>query len=85
MPNGTPINRQWIFVTRDGIVAIDWGNGYAQDIATGDFFPYSEAIYSHPADDTDLELLVRMGRVEKYDKRMAYVYALPERPQRTLD
>ena len=85
MPNGTPIDRQWIFVTRQGIVAIDWGNGYAQDIASGDFFPYSNAIYSHPATDADLELLVRMGRVERYDKRTVYVYSLPERPQKTLD
>ncbi len=85
MPNGTPINRQWVFVTRDGIVAIDWGNGLAQDIATGDFFEYRQELYSHPASDLELEQLVRMGRAEKYDNNTLYVYALPERPQRTLD
>jgi len=85
MPNGTPINRQWVFITRDGIIAIDWGNGTAQDIATGDFFAYRQEMYSHPADDLALEQLVRMGRAEKYDDNTLYVYALPERPQRTLD
>ena len=85
MPNGTPINRQWIFVTREGIVAIDWGNGLAQDIATGDFFEYKATLYSRPAGDRELDQLVRMGRIEKYDHTTAYIYALPERPQRTLD
>ena len=85
MPNGTPINRQWVFVTRKGIIAIDWGNGLAQDIATGDFFEYQQSPHSRAADDLELEQLVRMGRIECYDDNTIYVYALPERPLRTLD
>jgi len=85
MPNGTPINRQWVFVTRDGIIAIDWGNGLAQDIATGEFFEYHPTAYTRPADDLELEQLVRMGCAEGFDDNNVYVYALPERPQRTLD
>lgn len=85
MPNGTPINRQWIFVTRKGVIAIDWGNGLAQDIVSGEFFEYKEALYSHPAGDRELDQLIRMGRVESYDRTTAYVYSLPELPRRTLD
>ena len=85
MPGGTPLKRQWIFVTPDGIVAYDWGDGQAQDLVTGEFFPAPPQHTYLTADDAVLQQLVRMGVAETFDDDYLYVRTLPERPQRTLD
>ncbi len=85
MHKGTPIDRQWVFVLKDGRVAIDWGNGLAQDLATGEFFHFEEGQFSHVAYDRELALLLRQGRILGYDKRQVYVSNLPEPPRRTLE
>ena len=37
MSTGTPINRQWVIVLKDGNIVIDWGDGLYQDVRSGDF------------------------------------------------
>ena len=85
MPNGTPLKRQWIFVTHDGVIAYDWGDGQAQDLVTGEFFSMPAAHAYLTANDTVLQQLVRMGVAETFDDDYLYVRTLPERPRRTLD
>ena len=85
MPSGTPISRQWVCMLNDGTPVIDWGDGRAQDIYSGDFMEFNEKDYSHPITDPELDMLVRAGRVEHYDSQNVYIYSLPEPPRKTID
>jgi len=85
MPGGVPIDRQWLYILRDGRPVLDWGDGLVQDLLNGEFEPFSKDAFSHPIQDADLEFLKRAGRVERFDDRQVYVYSLPERPQPTLE
>jgi len=85
MPAGVPIDRQWIYVLKDGRTVLDWGDDLVQDLLNGDFVSFSKEAFSHPIQDVDLEMLKRAGRIERFDDRQVYVYSLPERPQPTLE
>lgn len=84
MTQGTPINRQWVCTLHDGTPIIDWGNGRAQDMFTGEFLDY-DGNFSHGITDNELYLLVRAGRVVEFDNTTVYINALPDPPQKTLD
>jgi hypothetical protein len=85
MSAGTPINRQWVIVLKDGNIVIDWGDGLFQDVRTGDFVEVSEKEYSHHVLNEELDLLIRVGRVASYTNLTVYFPSLPERPQHTID
>jgi hypothetical protein len=85
MPSGMPISRQWIYILRNGTPVFDWGGGLAQDLMTGDFLSYDKNDISHPIEDSDLEMLKRAGRVERFDEDEVFVFSMPEPPHRTLD
>lgn len=85
MPDGMPINRQWIVVLPDGTVAVDWGEGVAQDLLSGDFVPFDPSNLYHTVQNDELETLKRAGRVSSFDEWVVFVYALPELPRRTLE
>ena len=85
MPAGVPIDRQWIYVLKDGRTVLDWGDDLVQDLLNGDFVSFSKEAFSHPIQDVDLEMLKRAGRIERFDDRQVYVYSLPERPLPTLE
>jgi hypothetical protein len=57
----------------------------AQDILSGDFFTSKRSADSHPIRDDELEMLVRAGRVERFDTRHVYIFSLPERPRPTME
>jgi hypothetical protein len=83
MINGTPINRDWVYVLENGNIVVEWEAGSLQDIQTGDF--YKDGAFGHPVQDIELERLKLLGRVDKYDARTVYLRALPEFKRRTLD
>ena len=85
MPSGTPINRQWVCMLVSGTPIIDWGDGRAQDMYTGEFSEFSDSEYSHGITDRELDMLIRAGRVADYDSQVVYVNALPEPPRDTID
>lgn len=85
MPTGIPINRQWILALKDGSIVIDWGDGFFQDILTGDFVQGMDFESATHITDDELDLLRRAGRVESFDSRQVYVRNLPERPQKLMD
>lgn len=85
MPTGTPIERQWIYILKDGTPILEWEDGLVQDLTSGEFIKISKKEVSHPIQDQDLELLKRAGLVEKYDARLVFVFNLPERPLKTID
>lgn len=85
MPSGMPINRQWVYILRNGTPIFDWGDGLAQDLMSGDFLGFKNEDISHPIQDSELEILQRAGRVERFDADQVYVFSMPEPPHRNLD
>jgi hypothetical protein len=79
MEKGTPIERTWICITFEGDAVVDWGDGYAQDLYSGDLLEFDETKYSHMATDNDLAMLQRAARVSAYDSRYVYLNNLPDR------
>ncbi|HLE53609.1 MAG TPA: hypothetical protein VI755_16205 [Anaerolineales bacterium] len=85
MASSVPIDRQWIFILQDGTPVLDLGEDLVQDLLSGDFVSPLKNQYSHPIQDDELEMLRRAGRVEKFNTRQVFVYALPEPPRRTIE
>lgn len=85
MNSGTPIQRQWVVVLRNGAIAIDWGEGLFQDIDSGECMSVDTAQISHTAQNSDLDMLRRSGRVHRYDAIQAWFINLPQRPARWMD
>jgi hypothetical protein len=85
MSSGTPISRQWVLITRSGMVVIDWGEGDFQDVHSGEFIRLNEPEISRPVQDEDLDLLKRAGQVAAYDTKTVYFINLPERPLSTIE
>lgn len=85
MPGGTPVDRQWILVLKDGAIVIDWGDGVFQDIRSGDFLDVLEADISHHILNEELDWLVKIGRVGAFNNHIVQLHSLPERPQRTIE
>lgn len=85
MADGTPVNRQWVLVLKDGTIAIDWGDNLYQDVRQGDFIPVEEKEISHHVTNEELDWLIRIGRVKSFNTLTVWFSSLPERPQRTID
>lgn len=85
MATGTPVNRQWVIVLKDGTIVIDWGDGLYQDVRSGDFLPVIEKEVSHHISNEELDWLTRIGRVSSYTRQAVNFHSLPERPQKTIE
>ena len=85
MPGGTPVGRPWVVLLRNGTFAIDWGDSLFQDVLSGDFMTVLEEQVSRHAQDSDLDWLIRTGRVSHFDAQQVYFINLPELPKRTLE
>ena len=85
MPNGTPFKREFVLVLEDGRVVLDWGDGLFQDLNTGDFLEGLKVLASHKIENPQLELLIRAGRVERFNRHEVIFLNLPERPSRMID
>lgn len=81
MPAGFAVNRQVVFVLKNGAIVVDWGNGYGADLQRGEFIQLNELDISHAVQDDDLESLKRMGLVTEYNQSMVYFTYIPEPPQ----
>lgn len=85
MADGTPVNRQWVLVLKDGAIVIDWGDNLFQDVRQGDFIRVEEKEISHHITNEELDWLIRIGRVKSFNNLTVWFSSLPERPQRTID
>ena len=85
MPGGTPVQRQWILVLRNGVVVVDWGDGLYQDVDSGEFVQVERKEISHSAQNLDMEMLKRSSRINGYDENQAWFINLPERPAHLMD
>ncbi|KAF0111253.1 MAG: hypothetical protein FD147_1004 [Chloroflexi bacterium] len=85
MVSGTPVNRQWVIVLKDGTIAIDWGDGLFQDVRSGDFIAVLEKEVSHHISNEELDWLTKIGRVGSFTRQIVHFHSLPERPQKTIE
>ncbi len=85
MPTGTPVNRQWVVSLKDGNIVIDWGDNLYQDVRSGDFIKVNEKEISHHLENTELDWLIRIGRVTSYTAQTVWFNRLPERPQSMME
>ena len=85
MAGGTPVGRSWVVVLHNGTVVIDWGDRLFQDVFTGEFVQVAEEQISQCAQDSDLNWLKHIGRVEGYDYHQVNFASLPERVKRTME
>jgi hypothetical protein len=85
MPDGIPINRECVIIIEDGTPVIDWGDGQAQDLFTGEFVEVNLGMSAYTITNIDLDILVHAGRVGGYDTNTVYVKGLPEKSRPALD
>jgi hypothetical protein len=85
MSDGTPVNRSSLVLLKNGIPAIDWGEGRFQDILSGDFLHCTENEIDHTIQDKELDQLILINRVYSYNINTVFLYPLPEPPRRTID
>ncbi len=85
MPGGTPVQRQWVLVLRNGAVVVDWGDSLFQDVDSGKFVQVEQSEISHTAQNLDLEILKRSGQIHSYDANQAWFINLPERPAQLMN
>jgi len=71
------INRKWIFLLKDGNAALDWGEGKAQILLSGEFTRYSADDYSHLLQDDELIPLVEAGRIADFNTHQAAIVPWP--------
>ena len=64
---------------------LDWGDGLFQDLDTGDFLEGLKVLASHKIENPQLELLIRAGRVERFNRHEVIFLNLPERPSKMID
>ena len=81
MPSGFAINRQLVFVLKNGVVVVDWGNGWGADPDSGKFIRFTDQDFSHSIQEDELESLKRMGLVVEYNQSQVYFTYMPEPPQ----
>ena len=83
--DGASISRNWFVVMRNGILAVDWGDGLFLDLRIGAFFHADDKDVSHRALDADLEWSKQTGHVNDFDAENVYLINLPDLPRRTLE
>ena len=78
MSGGMIVNRSCILVMPDGHTVVDWGDGRAQDLDTGNFFELSSDMTCYSVSEDDLAFLVKTGRILKYDHLNVHLASLPD-------
>lgn len=73
------INRQWIFKLKDGTIALDWGEGMAQELLSGEFICYAPDEYGHVLLEEEFSSLLDAGRVSTFNREQAAIIAWPPR------
>lgn len=85
MTAGTPYNRHWVIMLADGVILMDYGDQFYQDLITGAFLHAANLAGSHTILDEELNWLKRAGHIADFDADNIYISGLPQRPVETLD
>ena len=73
------INRKWIFMLKDGTATLDWGEGMAQKLLSGEFTCYTPDEYSHVLRDEEMLPLIEAGRITSFNAQQVAIRAWPPR------
>ncbi len=77
---GSPVSRYQVFTTSDGTFVVQWEPNYVQELLSGRYRAYEHKTdFGHPISDYELKQLKAAGRVEHFNRRYVWLYALPER------
>ncbi len=76
--SGSPVPRHTVFILADGSFVVQWDEGRVQELLSGRYRRYEDSGFGHTITDYELKQLKAAGRVEHYDERYVWLYALPE-------
>ena len=67
------IHRKWFFVHKNGKLLLDWGQGKAQEVLSGQFISYVPKDYVHAVKDEMLVGLMETGKVIRFDQEQVVI------------
>lgn len=70
--------RRAVFILADGSFVVQWDEGRVQELLSGRYRKIEDNDYGHAITNYELNQLKAAGRVEHYDQRFVWLYALPE-------
>lgn len=76
--SGSPVPRRNVFILADGSFVVQWDEGRVQELLSGRYRKYDDGDFGHAITNYELNQLKAAGRVEHYDQRYVWLYALPE-------
>lgn len=76
--SGSAVPRDLVFVLDDGTCVVQWADTRVQEVLSGRLRAYTTTDDGHPVTDFELQQLKEAGRVEHYDERYVWLFALPE-------
>ena len=77
---GSPIPRYQVFTLADGEFVVQWEPKSVQELLSGRYRAYEhQRDFGHPINDYELKQLKAAGRIEHFNRRYVWLYALPER------
>lgn len=78
MNEGIPIQRQFVLVSNQGNIVIDWGSQLYQDVFSGEYLRFKENQLLTPIQEPDLLWLKNAGIILSYNVQQVYFSNLPQ-------
>ena len=78
MNEGIPIQRQFVLVSNQGNIVIDWGNQLYQDVFSGEYLCFKENQLLNPIQEPDLLWLKNAGIILGFNVQQVYFSNLPQ-------
>ncbi len=78
MNEGIPIQRQFVLVSNQGNIVIDWGSQRYQDVFSGEYLSVEHEQRLHPIQEPDLVWLKNAGIILSFTLQHVYFSNLPK-------
>ncbi|MAT41302.1 MAG: hypothetical protein CL609_03095 [Anaerolineaceae bacterium] len=78
MNEGIPIQRQFVLVSNQGNIVIDWGSQQYQDVFSGEYLSFNENQPLNPIQEADLIWLKNAGIIHAFNVQQVYFSNLPQ-------
>jgi hypothetical protein len=82
MNEGIAIQRQFVLVSNQGNIVIDWGNQLYQDVFSGAYLSFKPDQLLNPVQEPDLLWLKNSGIILSFNVQFVYFTNLPAAPQK---
>lgn len=77
--SGSPVPRHTVFILSDGSFVVQWDENRVQELLSGRYRDFEDQDFGHSITDYELNQLQAAGRVERFNERQVWLFALPER------